>query len=130
MKKWKLSTSLFILIGTTTFTFVVSIGGFLYWKKTRSDKLNSEKYQITAIIQTGPEREALKTAYLAELLDVSIDHPQNLYAFDLKEGESKLLSSPLIRRAEIKRLPPSTLYVDYEVRKPVAYLGNLSLIHI
>lgn len=124
MKKWKLSTALFLLIGSTTFTLVVSVGGFLYWNKTRTSKRNSEKYQISAIIQTGPEKEALKTTYLAELLDISIDHPQNLYAFDLKEGQRKLLSSPLIRHAEIKRLPPSTLYIDYEVRKPVAYLGD------
>lgn len=124
MKKWKLSTALFVLIGSSVLTLVLSIGGFWIWKNYRNDKLSSEKYKITAIIQTGPEKEALKTAYLAELLGLSVDHPQNLYAFDLKEGEKKLLSSPLIKKAEIKRLPPSTLYIDYEIRKPIAYLAD------
>lgn len=124
MKKWKLSTALFVLIGSTVFTLLSSVGGFWVWKNYRSDKLTHEKYRITAIIQTGPEKEALKTAYLAELMDLSVDRPQNLYAFDLKKAENKLLLSPLIRRAELKRLAPSTLFIDYEVRKPLAYLAD------
>ena len=49
------------------------------------------------------------------------DPPTQLYAFDLKKAEQKLLASPLIANAKIKRLPPSALYIDYEVRKPLFY---------
>src|SRR5206468_998734 len=51
-------------------------------------------------------------------------HPKNLYALDLKEAAKALLSSPLIRNAKVKRLPPNTLYVEYEVRKPVCWLAD------
>ncbi|EKE08062.1 MAG: hypothetical protein ACD_17C00368G0001, partial [uncultured bacterium] len=36
------------------------------WKNYRNDQLTNERYRITSIIQTGPEKEALQTAYLAE----------------------------------------------------------------
>jgi hypothetical protein len=87
-------------------------------------RLTDEKYRLVAIVQTGPEKEALKTAYLAELLSLSSDVPISLYALDLKKACQKLLSSPLIANARLRRLPPGTLYIDYEVRKPVAWLGD------
>ena len=123
-KQWTMRGALFFLIGSTCFTLTVSVGAYWVWKNYRNDKLTNEKYRITAIIQTGPEKEALKTAYLAELLDLSVDQPQQLYAFNLKQGEAKLLASPLIKYAKITRMPPSTLYIDYEVRRPIAYLAD------
>lgn len=116
--------ALFCLIGSTGATLILSLGGYGLWKQYRSERLQSEAYRLTAIIQTGPEKEALKTAYLAEILGLSADHPTQLYAFDVKKGEKKLLASPLIRSAKIKRLPPNTLYIDYEVRKPAAWLAD------
>ena len=86
--------------------------------------MTDEKYRITAIMQTGPEKEALKTSYLAELLDLSVDSPAQLYALNLNKAVEKLLASPLIAQAEIKRMPPGTLYIDYSVRKPVALLAD------
>lgn len=116
--------ALFCLIGSTCFTLSVSVGGYLIWGHYRNERLSNEKYRITFIIQTGPEKEALKTSYLAELLGLSADHPTQLYALDLKKAEAKLLSSPLIANAKVKRIPPSTLYIDYEVRKPIAWLAD------
>jgi hypothetical protein len=116
--------SLFCLIGSTCLTLAVSLIGYSIWRSQRIERLCSENYRIHAIIQTGPEKEALKTAYLAELLGLAADKPTQLYALNLKEAESKLLSSPLIKSAKIKRMPPSTLYIDYEVRKPVAWLAD------
>lgn len=122
--EWTIRKALFCLIGSTLCTLSLSLGGYSIWKKYRHARLNEEKYRITAIIQTGSEKEALKTAYLAELLSLSADQPVSLYAFNLKKGEQKLLSSPLIREARIKRYPPGTLYIDYEVRKPIAWLAD------
>lgn len=125
-QEWTMRQSLFCLIGSTCLTLAVSLTGYSIWKKNRNEKLLSPAYQITAIIQTGPEKEALKTSYLAELLGLSQDKPTQLYAFNTKKAEAKLLSSPLIASAKVERLPPSTLYIDYEVRKPVAWLADFN----
>lgn len=130
MTKWTMRQALFCLVGSTCFTLVSSLVGYSFWIQSKRSQLTDHAYRITALIQTGPEKEALKTAYLAELLDLSIDKPTNLYAFDMKKGEQKLLSSPLIADAHIKRIPPNALYVDYEVRKPVAWLGDYQNIAI
>ncbi|OGN63937.1 MAG: hypothetical protein A3E80_01420 [Chlamydiae bacterium RIFCSPHIGHO2_12_FULL_49_9] len=100
------------------------------WKNLKQKRLSDEAYKIAAIVQTGPEKEALKTAYLAELLSLSIDQPTHLYRVDLKRAVQKLLSSPLIADARVKRMPPNTLYIDYEVRRPVAWLSDYKNIGI
>lgn len=123
-KKWTMRQALLCLIGSTFVTLTLTLSGFSLWKKYHREKRDNPKYQIRAIIQTGPEKEALKTAYLAEKLHLSADEPQQLYLFDLKKGEELLLSSPFIASAHLSRLPPSTLYVDYEVRKPIAWLAD------
>ncbi len=122
--------ALFCLIGSTSFTLIAFISGYMLWMKSSRERLLNPKYRISVLIQTGPEKEALQTAYLAELLGLSVDQPTNLYAFDLKKGEKKLLSSPLIAEAKIKRAPPNALYIDYEVRKPVAWIGDYQNIAI
>lgn len=80
------------------------------------------KYTIRTVVQTGPQREALKTEYLAELMGLSVDHPQSGLLFDLAQAKKNLLCSPLISKAEVKLLQSNTLYVDYTVRQPVAWL--------
>jgi hypothetical protein len=123
-REWTMRQSLFCLIGSTCLTLTLSLGGYSVWKKHRNERLRSPAYRISAIVQTGPEKEALKTAYLAELLGLSADQPTQLYALNVKKAESLLLASPLIASAKVVRQPPSTLYIDYEVRKPVAWLAD------
>lgn len=117
-----------ILIVAISFVTVLCFG--IYWRIGTNKRIHDPKYNITAIIQTGPEKEALKSAYLVELLELSLDQPTNLYAFDLEKGEKKLLSSPLIAEAKIKRESPNILYIDYTVRKPIARLGDYQNIAI
>jgi hypothetical protein len=88
--------------------------------------MTSEEYRIVSIVQTGVEKEVLKTAYLAELLGLSVDAPSQLYALDLKKASQKILASPLISEVKMKRFPPGTLYIDYTVRKPLALLVDYS----
>lgn len=106
------------------------MGGYTLWKKYQKKRCDDEKYKIISIIQTGPEKEALKTAYLAELLGLSVDQPTKLYAFDVKKGEQNLLSSPVIAKAKVKRMPPDAIYVDYEVRKPIAWVADFKNIAV
>jgi len=124
MTQWTRNQALFCLIGSTCVTLTLALSGYSVWSQKREARLKCEGYYITAIVQTGPEKEALQTSYLAELLGISVDCKSNLFGFNLKQGEEKLLSSPCIARAKIKRLPPNALYIDYEVRKPVARLGD------
>lgn len=98
--------------------------GWLYYHHVQHLRRQDPTYNIVAIVQTGPEKEVLKTVYLAELMGLSVDYPQNLYTFDTKNAVSKLLASPLIKGATIKRIRPGTVYIDYVVRQPVAYLAD------
>ena len=122
--EWTVKRAIAYLISSTLVTLIVSLTGFVLWKKHQKGRLQSEAYRITAIIQTGLEKDALPTAYLAEILGLSVDKPTQLYALNVKKAEALLLSSPLIANAKIKRMPPSTLYIDYEVRRPVCSLAD------
>jgi hypothetical protein len=120
--RWSIYKSVLFILGTTFATLTVAFGGRSLWKNTKLQKMQDRKYDIVQIIQTGPEKEALKTDYLAELLHLSTDQPTSLYAFDVRMAIEKLLASPLIKKASIKRVFPNSLYIDYEVRQPIARL--------
>lgn len=122
--QWTMRQALFCLVGSTVATLVFSVGGYFGYQNWKHRRMSAERFQVTAIVQTGPEREALKTVYLAELLGLSVDAPKNLYTVNLKQAEKALLSSPLIQRAYLKRIPPGALYIDYEVRKPIAWIAD------
>lgn len=83
-----------------------------------------EKIALCRIIQTGPQKQALKTEYLAELLGLSRDFPQDPNRFDVKCAQKRLLSSPLIKTAYVKLIKPETLYIDYTVRQPIAWIED------
>jgi hypothetical protein len=109
----------FLVSGTTG----VSIWYYFYLKKLR---IQDASYHVVAIVQAGPYKETLRTTYLAELLDLSIDRPTNLYQLNVKNKKDKLLASPLIKNAEIAKLKPGTLLIDYSPRIPVAFLGDFT----
>ena len=77
---------------------------------------------VRRIVQTGPQREALKTSYLAQLIGLSSDRPLLSKNLDLSLAESRLRVSPVIQRASIQLTQPDTIYIDYTVRQPVAAL--------
>ena len=128
--KWPLKKAMMVLSGSVFATCLLSFGSYSIYSNWKTRRFESDKYKITAIVQTGPEKEALRSVYLAELLGLSFDKPKNLYALDLKKAQAALLSSPLIAKAKVNRMPPNTLYVDYEVRKPVAWLSDYKNIAI
>lgn len=107
---------------------LMTIAGLCYvlLSSRKNRRYHDPKYNIQVLIQTGPEKEALKTMYLAELLGLSIDRKVNIFSFDLEEAERKLLSSPLIEKAKVSRYPPNAIYVDYKVRQPIAWLYDIS----
>lgn len=125
-KEIPLPKAIFFLLLTT---FVVSGFGYLsiqaYFKK-EPRKAKPVSNTITTIIQTGPKREALRTAYLAELLNLSQDKPASSLDFDLKRAQERLLRSPVIKSAEVRLTGPETLYIAYAVREPIARLYDIS----
>lgn len=92
---------------------------YLWWRKRGREK---SLVPIKAIIQTGPQKEALKTAYLAEILDLSYDRPLTQLTFNLSTAKAKLIHSPVIKDADVKIQEPGVLYIDYTIRQPVALL--------
>ncbi len=114
-----------ILLSTLLITGT-PVGALLYFKHLRNQMENDSKYNIIAIVQLGSDKDTLKTEYLAELLDLSNSKPTNLYKLSLADAKKRLLKSPLIASVEIKRVKPGTLYIDYRVRKPIAYLADFT----
>ena len=53
-----------------------------------------EPAALRRIVQTGPQREALKTAYLAELIGLSSDKPVLAKNFDVARAEARLAGIP------------------------------------
>ncbi len=108
-------------------TFLISGTSHLFFKhyfKSQQSRAVDPKNVINSIVQTGPQREALKTEYLAELIGVSLDRPCSAVTFNLEKAKQRLMKSPLISQAEIKLIKPNALYVDYTVRQPIAWLED------
>lgn len=94
----------------------------LYYRHVKELYASDDAYKIVALVQATPDAEALKTVYLTELLGLSVDNPSNLYRFNSKDARRKLLASPLIKEAKVKKIRPGMVYVDYVMRKPIAFL--------
>jgi POTRA domain, FtsQ-type len=98
----------------------------LFYQQVREKKRLDPAYTIVAVVQTSLENEGLKTVYFTELLELSVDNPKNLYSFNVKEAEQKILGSPLIKEVKIRKIQPGTIHIDYVLRKPIAFLADYS----
>lgn len=100
--------------------------GWFYFLHVKEKRESNSQYTIVALVQNCSSTDALKSVYLSELLGLSLDIPTNLYQFDIEKGKEKLLSSPVIQEAKLKKISPSALYVEYTMRQPMAYLGEFT----
>jgi hypothetical protein len=115
------------LLGIFLYTLMISGTawmGWLYYVNVKKMRVSDDQYQLIAIVQSSPQKEGLNTDYLAELLNLSVDRPINLYQFNINEGLNALFRCPLIKNASIQKILPGTLYVDYRMRVPEAHLGD------
>lgn len=112
------------LIWIIVSTFLVTGGSYSILKKVKGrTPVPFEKvYSISKIIQTGPHRDHLTTAALAEVLCLSIDKPTLFKNFSTKEAESKLVKLPMIQSAKVHLVKQDILYIDYVMRTPIAIL--------
>lgn len=122
MERIPLSKAFLIIFLSTLFVSGPAAIGVWTYQHLKSLRESNEKYRIVAIVQPGP----LKTEYFAELLELSVDKPKNLYKFNLIDAQKKLLASPLIKNVALKKVIPGTLMIDYQVRRPIAFIGDYS----
>ncbi len=115
----RLSQSLMWIVGSTLF---ITGGTHKALKIYHNQHKSTVHYYLCRIVQTGPQREALKTTYLAELMRISADKPVTIASFDPLAAEKRLQYSPVIKEAKVKLIEPDTIYVDYTVRQPLAWL--------
>lgn len=115
----KLVHSLSWIIGSALFITGGTHKGLQIYRREHSQIVPT---YVCRIVQTGPQREALKTTYLAELMRISADRPITAASFDPAFAQKKLLACPLIKEAKVKMTTPDTVYVDYTVRQPIAWL--------
>ncbi len=93
-----------------------------FYLKWQNNQKRDPKFRITSIIQTGPQKNVLTTEYLAELMGLSRDQPSQLLQFNEKRATAALLNSPLIKKAKVSVIRPQSIYVDYSVRRPLAWV--------
>lgn len=103
-------------------------GGVFFSVKTLQhhhwERRTHPNFLLSRILQTGPQKEALSTLYLAELMGISADRPTHVDDFDVLEAEKKITASPVIRQAHVKIRGSDTIYIDYAARHPVAWLSE------
>lgn len=119
------SALLWIVLATLLISGSTGLGIF-YYLNLKKQHRQDDAYHVIAIVQAGPYKGTLRTLYFAELLELSIDKPKNLYEIDLEQETKRLLASPLIQSATITRMKPGTLVIDYVPRFPVAFLGDFT----
>lgn len=122
MNKLPLSTAILWILSSTFIVMSLSIIGLSYYRSIYSLRFVDKKYQIVALSQTCSEKEALQTNFLAELLQLSVDKPKNLYRFSCEVATQRLLAHSLIKSAEVSKIYPGTVHIHYRLRVPVAYL--------
>ncbi|OGN61354.1 MAG: hypothetical protein A3F40_00345 [Chlamydiae bacterium RIFCSPHIGHO2_12_FULL_27_8] len=124
MKKLKLTISILIIfLSTLVFS---SLSFFVYFqiKKNIKNRIISDKYNIK-YISFEEKDDTLDVNYLAEILELSLDNKRNIYSISESALEEKLLKSPFIKNAKIKKHLPNNLFVEYELRKPVAFIYDI-----
>ncbi len=92
----------------------------LHQKQRESDV----HYQLRGIHQTGPQKGALPTQYLAQLLDLSVQERASIYKLPLDQLTESLRRLPAISEAFVDLSPPNALYVNYTLRQPRALIGG------
>lgn len=109
-------TSIFITVLLISGIPWAFYGGYLLYQKKAQGNPNAYIRALVAVPKGGME---LPHDLLAELLDLSSDHPSHLYRIQTKSLEKKLLSAFVFEEAHITKIHPSLLRVEYKLRKPL-----------
>lgn len=94
------------------------------WKGLQA-YIKGQQFLAKYVVQTGPQKEALPTALLVEVMELSSEPWIALPSINVELLEKKLLHCPVIESASVSKLAPNKLYVDYGLREPLAYLADV-----
>ncbi len=97
-------------------------GVYFYYLYTSSQTHLLKSVPLNIIAQTGPEKEGLRTDYLAQLIGLSCNEKSTM--IDEKKATRRLLGSPLIKKAKVEQIIPGVLSIEYNMRKPYVLLGE------
>lgn len=114
--------SLLICVAVIFGIFCLATGIYFYDEYQERKAYHIASVPIQIIAQSGSEKEALKTDYLAQLIGLAYD--QSPKSFKEKIAQDRLLASPLIKDAKVKQVSPNVLSIDYSLRKPYVFLGD------
>jgi len=90
------------------------------------ERQKDPSFNVVAIVQKSVDKEEIKTEFLAELMGLSYDKPTNLYRFNAAHAQKMLCDFPPIKEAKVKKIWPGTVFVEYTLKKPIAYLADYS----
>lgn len=96
-----------------------------YYKMVRRSSIKSKDNHIIAIASRSQTSTKLSNQLLAELLNLSVDRPVNIYHFNCRARQDVLKSFPVFASVEVKSYPPSVVFVDYRLRKPRFLIGDI-----
>lgn len=99
-------------------------GMFFLWKRTKKQREIDKKFFISSLFQSSSGPDKIPFSFLEQMLDICVDKPINLYAFDLVAARDSLSRYPFFETMEVKKVKPSALYIDYTLRRPFALLAN------
>lgn len=119
-----------LIVGSLFLSSALGFTVFRGYRYLYVKKLTDKEYVIDTIIQTGPEKGALLSVFLSQILDLSIDKPQNFFLFDEKQATEKLSCVPMIQSAVVRKERPNRVYIDYSIRQPIANIGDFTNIAI
>lgn len=106
------------------FVSVPAALGLSLYQYIRYQRYIDPTYNIQYVAADALGGQQLPQKYLEQLLGLAVDVPTNLYLYSSKEATEALLRDPLIKEAQVHKLTPNTLIVEYRVREPIALLGD------
>jgi len=118
-KALKLFVVSLILSAFCSFLALWAYGRFL------TQRANDPKYELKKVIQTGPDKQALASEVLIEILGLNSEKA-NYYTFSTQAAEKALEGHMLIQKAHVKKVHPDTLYIDYTACTPFFRLLDYS----
>lgn len=96
-------------------------GIYRFWLGLQAE---DPRFLIKAILVKSLSEDQVHPGMIAEWLNLSVERPINLYVLNLKWAEAKILEEAHVKEVSVKRLPPATLLVQIELRRPIALVGE------
>ena len=97
---------------------------YFFWCLVKNINTNSKLSVIETIVQKPTTNFYVQNNYFAEILELSKDEPTNFFQYDVQEAKKRLLKTNMFKCITVKKMKPNSLYIEYEMRSPIAVLGD------